>query len=294
MKKLAEYCVAVFALFVLLVNTLMCAPFVFSFALCKLVIPLEASRKLFTRFVDGVAYVWIQVVCMGAQVVYRARWEVSGDKELKIDDWYLVIANHQSWLDILVLEKVFIGKIPMLKFFIKDVLRYIPVLGLAWWAMDMPFMKRYSKSQLARNPELKGQDLERTRKSCEKFKNKPVAIMNYIEGTRFTEAKAKKQQSPYTNLLKPRAGGVAYALAVMGGQIHHVLDVTVVYPQGKATLWDFLCGRLSAIKIDIQQRELTPDLLGDYFEDKAFRTHFQGWLNQLWQEKQTRIESMSF
>ncbi len=56
--------------------------------------------------------------------------------------WYLVSSNHQSWVDILVLQRIFHGRIPFLKFFLKQELIWVPVIGLAWWALDFPFMKR--------------------------------------------------------------------------------------------------------------------------------------------------------
>jgi 1-acyl-sn-glycerol-3-phosphate acyltransferase len=124
---------------------------------------------------------------------------------------YLVLSNHQSWVDILILQKVFNRRIPFMRFFLKQQLIWVPMLGLAWWALDFPFMQRHTKSQLQKRPELAGQDIAATRKACEKFLGKPVSIMIFPEGTRFTPAKHAQQQSPFQHLLKPKSGGMAYA-----------------------------------------------------------------------------------
>ena len=137
--------------------------------------------------------------------------ESRGVEGLLRDGWYLVIANHQTWVDIVILQAVFNRRIPFLKFFIKQELIWFPLLGIAWWAMDMPFMKRFSPSYLAKNPHMKGKDRETTRRACEKFRDTPTSVLNFIEGTRFSENKRVDRKSPYNHLLQPRAGGLAIA-----------------------------------------------------------------------------------
>jgi 1-acyl-sn-glycerol-3-phosphate acyltransferase len=165
---------------------------------------------------------------------------------------------------------------------------------LAWWALDYPFMKRYTKAFLARHPELKGKDLEITREACELFKRQPVTIVNYLEGTRFTQAKKAQQASPYRHLLKPKAGGVAFVLAAMGEQLDAVLDVTVVYPSARIPgFWDLISGRVPRVIVDIKTRELDPALWqGDYENDPVFRVYVQKWVNGLWEEKDARIAEL--
>jgi 1-acyl-sn-glycerol-3-phosphate acyltransferase len=204
----------------------------------------------------------------------------------------LVLANHQSWVDILVLQRIFHRKIPFLKFFIKKELIWFPVLGQAWWAMDFPFVKRYTKSDLRKKPHLKGKDLEITRKACQKFKKIPISIMNFVEGTRFTNEKHRRQQSPYPHLLKPKAGGIAFVLGSMGKQIHRVLDVTIVYPDGVSNFWALLCGKIREVKVRVRSLPVSPGLLGDYANDGTFRAGLQRWLNNIWAEKNRYIEEM--
>jgi 1-acyl-sn-glycerol-3-phosphate acyltransferase len=179
-----------------------------------------------------------------------------------------------------------------LKFFIKKELLWLPVLGQAWWAMDFPFVKRYTKSHLQKKPHLKGKDLEITRQACKKFKKIPISITNFVEGTRFTNEKHRRQQSPYPHLLKPKAGGIAFVLDSMGEQIHRVLDVTIVYPDGVTNFWALLCGKIRKIKVRVRSLPVSAELLGDYTNDGHFRAGLQLWLNNIWAEKNRYIEEM--
>ena len=269
-----------------------CIP-LFVLAVVKAAVPLESWRRRCSRILNAIAENWIWVNNLNQRlVVGNTRWDVEGVETLERSEWYLVLANHQSWVDILVLQRIFHRKIPFLKFFIKKELIWFPFLGQAWWAMDFPFVKRYTKSYLKKKPHLKGKDIEITRKACEKFKKIPISIMNFVEGTRFTNEKHCRQQSPYAHLLRPKAGGIAFVLGSMGKQIHRVLDVTIVYPDGVSSFWAFLCGKIRKIKVSVRSLPVSPELLGDYVNDGQFRIGLQRWLNNIWAEKNRHIEEM--
>ncbi len=207
-------------------------------------------------------------------------------------EWYLVLCNHQSWVDILVLQRVLHGKIPFLKFFLKKELIYVPFLGIAWWALDFPFMKRHSQAFLKKNPHLKGEDIKTTKKSCEKFKYKPVSVMSFIEGTRFTPEKHRKQNSPYQHLLKPKAGGIGFVLDAMGEHLTKAVNITIYYPDGIPSFSDFVCGKVQDVRVHIETTDIDPELKGDYFNDRAFKISFQKHVNQMWEEKDATFESL--
>ena len=268
-----------------------CVP-LFVLVAAKAVVPLEPWMRRCSRMLNAIAENWIWVNNLNQKLTGKTRWDVQGLETLKRSEWYLVLANHQSWVDILVLQRVFHRKIPFLKFFIKKELLWFPVLGQAWWAMDFPFVKRYTKSYLKKKPHLKGRDLEITREACKKFKKIPVSIMNFVEGTRFTNTKRLRQQSPYAHLLRPKAGGIAFVLDSMGKQIHRVLDVTIVYPDGVSSFWALLCGEIRKIKVRVRSLPVDPELLGDYANDGHFRAGLQHWLNNIWAEKNRYIEEM--
>ncbi len=221
-------------------------------------------------------------------------WDIRGGEGLRRDRSYLVVSNHQSWVDIPALVQGFNRKTPYFKFFLKQELIWVPFLGLAFWALDYPFMKRYSKAYLARHPEMAGQDLEITKRACARFKDLNVTVVNYLEGTRFTAAKQAQQGSPYQNLLKPKAGGVAFTLATLGPQLDALLDVTLVYPGQRAPgFWKLISGQVPKVIMDIRTRELDPALwAGDYQGDAEFRQYVQAWVSQLWQDKDTRIAEL--
>jgi len=280
-----------FSLYV--VNTLFWVVPILIGSILKAIIPVKPWQKLMSYFLDALANSWVGINTLNQKLFIGTKIEVSGLDKVKLNDWYLVISNHQSWVDILVLQRILLGKIPFLKFFLKKELIYVPIIGLAWWALDFPFMKRYSQSYLKKNPHLIGTDITTTRKACEKFKNKPVSVMNFIEGTRFTGAKHEKQKSPFTHLLRPKAGGIAYVLDAMGQHLTKVVNVTIYYPGGIPSFWQFISGQVKNIRVDVDIFDINEQMSGDYFNDKAFKQSFQQWLNQLWQEKDLKLENMA-
>ena len=268
-----------------------CVP-LFVLAAAKALVPLDSWMRTCSRMLNAIAEYWIWVNNQNQKPVGNTRWEIQGVEALERSGWYLVLANHQSWVDIVVLQRIFHRKIPFLKFFVKRELLWFPFLGQAWWALDFPFVKRYTTSLLQKKPYLKGKDIEITRKACKKFKKIPVSIMNFVEGTRFTDKKHREQQSPYAHLLRPKAGGIAFVLGSMGQQIHQVLDVTIVYPDGVSSFWALVCGKIRQIKVRVRSLPVSPELLGDYANDRNFRLGLQRWLNNIWEEKNRYIEDM--
>jgi 1-acyl-sn-glycerol-3-phosphate acyltransferase len=289
---LAEAVRGSLSLILYILNTVFwCIP-LFALAAAKAAVPLDFWMRRCSRMLNAIAENWIWVNNQNQKLVGNTRWDVQGLESLERSERYLLLANHQSWVDIMVLQRIFHRKIPFLMFFIKKELIWLPILGQAWWAMDFPFVKRYTKSYLKKKPHLKGKDLEITRKACQKFKKIPVSIMNFVEGTRFTNEKHRRQQSPYAHLLRPKAGGIAFVLGSMGKQIHRVLDVTIVYPDGVSSFWALLCGKIRKIKVRVRSLPVSSELLGDYANDGQFRSGLQRWLNNIWEEKNRDIEEM--
>ncbi|MEC4091488.1 acyltransferase [Pseudoalteromonas rubra] len=270
------------------INTLVWFIPIFLMGVIKL-LPIAPLQKVASRIAKGCASLWVAGNNLNQSVISPYRLNVSMPETMKAKDWYLVIANHQSWVDILILQRVLHRKIPFLNFFLKKELLYVPVLGLAWWALDFPFMKRTSKSQLKKNPKLRGKDVETTRKACEKFKTMPVSIVNFVEGTRFTEQKHAQQRSPFQHLLKPKAGGIAFVMQAMGEQINQVVNVTIHYPQGTPSFMDFVAGRVGEVNVQVELMPVSADLIGDYSNDSEFRVRFQSELNRLWGQKDQQL-----
>lgn len=272
------------------VNTLLHVPPLLVLGVLKAIVPLERVRVAFNPVLTGLAESWIGVNSAMMGAFTSTRFTLTEQASLQRNGHYLVLANHQSWVDILVLQKVFNRRIPLLRFFLKRSLIWVPVLGLAWWALDFPFMGRYTRQQIARNPELGKRDIETTRRACEKFKAIPVSVMNFVEGTRFSQGKHDSQQSPYEHLLKPKSGGVAFVLDAMGQGLHSVLDVSIVYPDGRPSMLDLIGNRVGEVRVLVRERPIPAELVsGNYQDDRAFRARFQQWMNGLWQEKDADI-----
>ena len=269
----------------LVINTLFWCSFLLTIAVFKLLLPIESWKRLCTKWIIAIGECWIFCNGLWIKLLHKPEWTVSGFDSLNQSEWYLTMANHQSWADIFVLQGITNRKIPMLKFFMKDVLIWVPVIGLAWWALDMPFLKRYTQEQVKKNPSLRGKDVIEMKKSFGRFARYPVSIFSFAEGTRFTEAKHASQNSPYKKLLRPKSGGIGLTLSTMP-YIKKVLDFTIKYDSNDRTFWDFLCGRMSKVKIQVKIIDVPESLVQkNYAEDEKFREELKEWLYCIWEEK---------
>jgi 1-acyl-sn-glycerol-3-phosphate acyltransferase len=290
LSSLPPWLLAPIALLLFVINlVLWCIP-VYAFILVKLVTPRGVLRDRVSRLVAWLAQQWAYCNVILSGILMKLEWDLKIEADLSPKGQYLVACNHQTWNDIYVLMTAFGRRAPFFKFFIKQELIWVPVLGLAWWGLDFPFMKRYTPEQIAKNPELKGKDLETTRRACERYRNQPVLILNFLEGTRFTQAKHDRQQSPYQHLLKPKSGGFAFTLSALGEKLNSLLDVTIVYPGGAQGFWEFLGGRVRKVIVEVRQLKIPHELYtGNYETDADFRKRFQDWIAELWAQKDRRI-----
>jgi 1-acyl-sn-glycerol-3-phosphate acyltransferase len=283
----------VLVLLIIVLSTVVHVPVVLVGALIKAAIPYAPHRRVCDWVLVTTAESWNALNTRLIGWFTHTRFVVENEAQLKRDGHYLVLPNHQSWVDIPVLEALLNRRVPMPRFFLKSQLFWVPLLGLAWWALDFPFMKRYSRETIERRPELAGRDIAATRRACEKFSGIPVSLINFVEGTRFTPAKHAAQQSPYRYLLRPKAGGTAFVLDAMGNAMHAILDVTIVYPHGVPTIVDLFADRVPEVRIHIRELPIPRELVGgDYQNDASYRERFQMWLNRLWADKDERVMSM--
>ena len=276
---------------VIAINTLFWFAPLMVLAVVKVLLPFEPFRKPVTQALTAIGESWISVNTALFNSACSIDWRLDGDTELRRDEWYLVIANHLTSIDILAMQALLNRRIPFLKFFIKQQLIWVPFIGLGWWALDMPLMKRYSASYLARKPHMKGKDFETTRRACQKFRDMPTSVMNFVEGTRFTTEKRDRHKDPYRHVLRPRGGGFAVAMSSMGEMFGAVLDVTLIYPNGPQSLWALCCGDHVETVVHIRQRAVEPWLIGgDYEKDRAWRRRVQEYLGDIWHEKDELIQ----
>lgn len=276
-----------------IVVTVLCSVPIILAGVVKLLLPVPFVWRKVSLFCNFMMYCWCEGLALLLHLNPRLKWDVKGLEGLSKKNWYLLVCNHHSWADIVVLCVLFRKHIPMNKYFLKQQLAWVPFIGLACWALDMPFMKRYSRAYLLRHPERRGQDVETTRRSCEKFRAHPTTIVNFVEGSRFTEDKHLQTRSSYKHLLPPKAAGIAMALNVLGSQFDKLLNVTLCYPENDSTpFFDMLSGKLTRIVVCMDMQPIQEELHGDYVNDKGFKRRFQLWLNTLWSEKDALIEEI--
>lgn len=275
-------------------NTLFWFPFIVATALVRLLVPARPVARWTRRAAAAMSGAWIDFNIAGLRVAGDMRWFVTAPSGLRPDGWYLVTSNHQSWVDIVILQWFLRRKIPMLKFFLKKELFWVPLLGLAWWALEFPFMRRYPRAVLEKRPDLRRRDLDTTRRTCERFRETPVALLNFLEGTRFAEDKRDRQGAPYRRLLAPRAGGVAQVVSSLGDRLDAWIDVTIHYPGGTPTFWHLISGQIPSVVVHAEAVPFDRTWAGrDYETDATYRDGLQGFVRELWARKDERLAAMA-
>lgn len=272
------------------VSTVIVASVIFVLSIFKLIAPKGRARNAMTHGLSSLGELWISVNKVLASFYRGMEWDVDLPDGLKHDGRYLVFCNHQSWVDILVLQHCLNRRAPFMRFLLKQQLMWVPFLGVAWWALDMPYLRRYNRQQLLKNPNLRGKDLENTARACEKLKHIPVSMMTFPEGTRLTAAKMAQQKSPFKHLLLPRYGGVGQILYSFDEALDSLIDVTIVYAGGTPSFWDFVSGQVRKITVRVQLRPIPDKLRGcDFQQDPVAKAALKNWLETIWQEKEHLI-----
>jgi 1-acyl-sn-glycerol-3-phosphate acyltransferase len=259
------------------------------FILLKIVVaPVPPLRRACTEVMLAISKWFPAFNRLVYRLFYPVNWDVQVQGRIDPSRSYLVISNHQSIIDILLMYHLFEHRAAPLVYFLKRELLWMPIIGVACWAMDFPFMRR------SKNPDLRSQDMEATRKFCERFRRQPITAVNFAEGTRFSEAKRTGKQSPFRHLLRPKSAGLAYTLNAMGDQFGGIIDVTIAYrPSRHPVVWSFLTGEQNELAVHIDVLPVPQELLGgDYLDDAAFRARFQDWVNALWSRKDARLDRM--
>ena len=267
------------------VNSVFWCTLIFCLGLVRPLLPRARRVPLGTAMMGAMAG-WVVCAAWLVRVLRITRiheqhehTEGIAQRTLRPDAWYLVVSNHQTWADILVLVIALYGRIPQFKFFTKRELIWVPFIGLAMWFLEFPYVRRYSRERLQADPALRDHDRQATHKACVGFRQRPTSVLLFLEGTRFTPGKRDAQGSPYRSLLTPKTGGFGMVLEGLDDHVEAVVDVTIHYAQGVPDFWDFLCGRCPDVDVDI--RALPPPAAGhDAVRD---------WVNRLWQAKDARL-----
>ena len=274
------------------VSTTVLTAVIFVLSLFKLIAPKGRARNVMTRWLSSLGELWVSIN-KGVMWFHRGlEWDVQVPESISHKGRYLVFCNHQSGVDIIAMQHCLNRRAPFGRYLLKHQLIWVPVLGVAWWALDMAFLRRYSRQELLRNPALRGKDLENAARACEKLKHIPVSMMTFPEGTRLTEAKRKAQKSPYQHLLHPRYGGIGQVLYSFDDALDSLIDVTIIYPHGTPSVWQFISGQVKKVIVHIEERPIENDLRGRNFrEDATAKSLLKSWLNGIWEEKEALINN---
>ncbi len=260
----------------------------------RAIIPLKPFKIFLARFSNQIGDITVYGLKLIMLLMHGNRIQIINETEYDLDKWYMAMSNHQSWADIFVLLVTANKRIPLLKFFMKKELWWIPFVFLANKTLNMPFVNRHSKKAIAKNPSLRTKDYENTLKSCKRFLRAPSTIFSYAEGTRFTEEKHRNQNSEYINLLQPKIGGMATALSAMPN-IDTLIDFSLVYKSKKRDAWSFLNGEMRDVKVYIKSYKIPENLKGrNYSNDEAYREEFKKWVEEIWFEKDKKISELKF
>lgn len=228
-------------------------------------------------------------IIFSALGIYRDATVWEGDERLRRDRWYVAISNHQSWPDILILQTV-MRRIPPLKFFTKRQLIWVPFIGIAMWLLGFPYVRRFSREQIAANPALTDLDRQATLKACEGFRNHPTTVLNFLEGTRFTPEKHARQAARFNALLNPKSGGLTLVLDALEDRLDCLVDVTIEYPHGTPTFWEFMKGECPEVNVLAQCREIPATVRAAAGAD-ARRQAVETWIEDIWREKDARLRN---
>jgi 1-acyl-sn-glycerol-3-phosphate acyltransferase len=268
------------------INTTLLTLLICLISIIKFVTPKGKARNAVTHALSSLGELWVSFNKFLINFYSGLKWELEVSPEIDHKGRYLVFCNHQSGVDILALQHCLNRRAPFGRYLLKHQLIWVPVLGVAWWALDMAFLRRYSQQELIKNPSLRGKDLENAARACEKLKQIPVSMMTFPEGTRFSEAKRKSQDSPYHYLLRPKYGGVGQVLYSFDDALDALIDVTICYPDGIPTVWQYLSGQVKNISMLVQVRPIPDELRGRNFrKDVSAKADLKRWLGEIWQEK---------
>ena len=258
------------------------------------VTPSKRVKKLLGNLSNKTGSNIVNLITMSLKLLHNLKWEFDIPDGVDTNSWYIAISNHQSWADIFILLAAGHNKIPLLKFFMKKELKWIPIIYLVHKTVDMPFLNRHTQAQVKSNPGLKKLDYENAKKAAKRFSRNPSTAFSFAEGTRFTKTKHDKQGSPYKNLLKPKIGALAIALPGMP-QVNSLIDFTVVYKSNRRSTWDFLCGEMSQAKVKARIYDIPEDLKSEAFEqEKEYRKKFKLFIERIWKEKDSVFSELRF
>lgn len=272
----------VFSLTVVSVTTvLVCIP-LYVMGVVRLVVPNRAVKQWLAHPMDSIIDVWVSVFRWLIQTFNLIKIEIEMPAGLADRNrWQVIVCNHQSWVDIIILQTSFRDVVPVLKFFTKRELIWVPFVGVAMWFLGFPYVYRAKTGAKQLSDAQREQNDAVLRREGRRFLDKPVAVINFVEGTRFSRTKRDSSGSPFQNLLKPRRGGLRRTLLVLDSRVQHILNSTITYPGKPPGFWQLLSGQTTTALLSVTE-STNPGT------DESQLTE---WLNEEWTKKDRLISS---
>ena len=200
------------------------------------------SPRAFRGFNRWAANTWWGWCVTMSRHLQRIRVEVTGDP-IPTRENAIVVVNHQEMSDVTFLfffarAKERLGD---LKWFVKDVIKWVPGVGWGMVFLGCVFVRR--------NWTADRQSIQRTFSHL--VDNRvPVWLVSFCEGTRITPEKVVRSQAyakkaglpPTERVLLPRTKGFVASVQGLGAHLEAVYDVTIGHPGGAPTLWQYIQG----------------------------------------------------
>jgi 1-acyl-sn-glycerol-3-phosphate acyltransferase len=106
------------ALILAVLNIVFIPSLVFIFGILRTLIPIDFVRQGLNWFIQNVLAVsWMRINSFIIWLCAHPEWDIKGIGTLRKKGKYFLICNHQSWIDVLILHKIFGGRIPTPVFF---------------------------------------------------------------------------------------------------------------------------------------------------------------------------------
>ncbi len=223
------------------------------FQMLSFVVIRPFSLTAFRKFNSYCAHLWWGWCTSAVQILHGIRLEITGD-DIPRHENAVVILNHQSMADITVLLMYAKakGRLGDMKWFVKDVLKYVPGVGWGMVFLDCLFIKRNWTDDKNK--------IQAVFQKVIRYKI-PVWVISFLEGTRFTQAKkersqayAAKQGMPLLNhVLLPRTKGFVSTVQGLGDHAHAVYDMTIGYIGKTPTLSDWIKGHVKVVYLNVRR-----------------------------------------
>ncbi|MYD46689.1 MAG: hypothetical protein F4W92_10075 [Gammaproteobacteria bacterium] len=256
---------------------------VYVLALAQFLCPVPSWRKQIRGANDGVVTAWVFLNEKMCQLLRWIRIELTLPDTLPTrKEWWIIASNHQSWADIVILEIVFRTLAPPIKFFTKRELIWVPFLGFGLWLLRFPYVRRGKREKGQSRQQAQQKNRQELKRAAQQFHERPISLLLFLEGTRYTPIKHTQQRPLYQHLLRPKLGGLAFSLEALDGEVDRIVNVTVNYEGAVPGFWQFLCGRCRQVTVRVETIPLTA----------SFNQNLKKEVLKLWERKDRVLTTM--